>query len=185
VTRRVRILVVVGVLVAVQAGALAIYFGVQRSRASRSKVEFAAQRSSIVERAPAISATRSDGSAVAITWPASTTRIVHFWGTWCAPCVKELPSLLAFGREMRAQGIEVVAIAVDDDWKDIASFFKGDIPPEVVVEADGDARKRLGVSTLPDTYLVAADGSVIERYHGARDWRSSAARERVLAGGKP
>jgi hypothetical protein len=82
---------------------------------------------------------------------------------------------------MREHGVEVVAIAVEDDWKDIATFFGGTIPPEVIVETDGAAHKRFGVSTLPDTYLVDRNGQVIERYHGARDWSAAAAREHVLA----
>lgn len=89
-------------------------------------------------------------------------------------------ALATVDNSMRQRGIEVIAIAVEDDWKDIASFFGGTIPPEVIVEADGAAHKRFGVSTLPDSYLVGRDGRVIERYHGARDWSGSAAREHVL-----
>lgn len=175
-TRRARIAIGVGVLAALQIGAVLIYLLVQGSRASSPSTRFAVERPSITEVAPSINARRSDGSAVAITWPAHRTRIVHFWATWCAPCVKELPGLLAFGRDMRERGFEVVAIAVDDDWKDIATFFGGTIPPEVIVESNGAAHKRFGVSTLPDTYLVNPAGKVVERYYGARDWRAPAAR---------
>jgi len=181
VTRRARIAVTICVLAGVQLAAIGVYLAVQRSRTAPPASQFAAERSSIPERAPAITARRADGSTVSIAWPAPRARIVHFWGTWCPPCVKELPSLLAFAREMRGRGLEVVAIAVEDDWKDIAAFFGGRIPPEVVVETDAAAHKRLGVSTLPDTYLVDKDGRVLERYHGARDWGSSVAREHVLA----
>ncbi|MGN6104879.1 MAG: TlpA family protein disulfide reductase [Kofleriaceae bacterium] len=179
-TRRARIAIAIAVLAGLQLGAIGIYVAVQRSRASKPAQMFASQRSSIAEAAPTITATRADGSPLSITWPAERVRIVHFWATWCPPCVKELPSLLAFARDMRGRGIEVIAIAVEDDWKDIASFFGGTIPPEVIVEAEGAAHKRFGVSTLPDSYLVGRDGRVIERYHGARDWSGSAAREHVL-----
>lgn len=180
-TRRARIALAIGILAGLQLVAIAIYVGVQRSREPKPVTGFAAERSSMAEAAPTIKAMRADGSAVAITWPSERTRIVHFWATWCPPCVKELPSLLAFAREMRERGIEVVAIAVDDDWADIAAFFGGTIPPEVVVETDAAAHKRFGVSTLPDSYLVDRIGQVVERYHGARDWRAPAAREHVLA----
>lgn len=75
----------------------------------------------------------------------------------------------------------MVAIAVDDDWKDIATFFGGTVPPEVVIETTGAAHKRFGVSTLPDSYLVDRSGKLLERYHGARDWSSDAAREHIRA----
>ena len=176
-TRRTRIVVGIGVLASLQIGAVAIYLLVQRARESKPSTPFAVERLSIAVSAPSIHARRSDGAPLAITWPAQRTRIVHFWATWCAPCVEELPGLLAFAGDMRERGLEVVAIAVEDDWKDIAMFFGGAIPPEVIVETDGAAHKRFGVSTLPDTYLVDPAGKVVERYHGARDWRAPAARE--------
>lgn len=175
-TRRARIAIGVGVLAALQIGAVMTYLLVQRSRESKASASFAVERSSIAEVAPPIRAQRADGSALTLTWPAQRTRIVHFWATWCPPCVKELPGLLAFARDMRERGLEVVAIAVEDDWKDIATFFGGTVPPEVIVETDGAAHQRFGVSTLPDTYLVSPAGKVVERYHGARDWRTPAAR---------
>lgn len=182
-TKRARIAIAVAVLATLQLGAIAIYVAVQRSR-TEAPEPFAAQRLSLAETAPVITAMRADGSPRSITWPAERVRIIHFWATWCGPCVTELPSLLAFAREMRAHGIEVIAIAVDDDWNAIATFFSGAIPPEVIVEADGAAHKRFGVSTLPDSYLVARDGRVIERYHGARDWTNTTAREHILAGAR-
>lgn len=177
-TRRARIAVTIGVLAVVQVTAVAIYFAVERSRTSAPAPRFAAQRLSDPEPAPTIVGARADGSAVTLAWPARSARIVHFWATWCEPCRKELPSLLAFAREVR--GVEVVAIAVDDDWKAIASFFAGEVPPEVVVESSGAAHRRFGVSTLPDTYLVEQGGTLVERYHGAREWQTEAARDHVL-----
>lgn len=44
--------------------------------------------------------------------------------------------------------------------------------PRVVVEVNAVAHKQLGVSTLPDTYLVDRSGKIVERYHGARNWRT-------------
>lgn len=180
-TRRARIAITVGVLAALQVAAVALYLRVQRSREASPSGHFAVQRSSIAETAPPISATRADGAAFAITWPAPRTRIMHFWATWRPPRVTELPSMLAFAREMRERGVEVIAIAVEDSWQDISAFFGGSIPPEMIVEADGAAHKRFGVSTLPDTYLVEPAGKVVERHHGARDWRAHAAREHILA----
>lgn len=180
-TRRTRIAITIGVLVGIQLGAIAIYLVVERSRGRTSAPAFAAQRLSDAEPAPTIAGKRADGSGVAITWPSQRARLVHFWATWCEPCRDELPSLLAFARETRERGIDVVAIAVEDNWKDIATFFGGTVPPEVIVETDAAAHKRFGVSTLPDSYLIDRSGKLVERYHGARDWRTSAARDHVLA----
>ncbi len=181
-TRGKRVAVVVGVLVALQVLALVVYRAVERSRGGTSRTaRFEAERLDGSDVAPALAGKRADDSGVAITWPSARMQLVHFWATWCEPCRDELPGLLAFARDMRARGIDVVAIAVDDDWKDIRAFFAGNVPREVVVLDDATAHKRFGVSTLPDTYLVDRAGRLVERYQGARDWRTTAARDHLLS----
>jgi thiol-disulfide isomerase/thioredoxin len=181
VTRRARIGVSVAVLAALQLAAFAAYRAVERGSgagANASAPRFAAERLDGSEPAPAFAASRRDGTAVAISWPSSRPRIVHFWGTWCAPCRRELPSLLSFARS--TPGLELLAVAVEDEWASIDAFFGGTVPPEVVIATDAAIHKRYGASTLPDSYLVDRTGKLVERYHGARDWQSTAARDHLL-----
>lgn len=42
------------------------------------------------------------------------TLVVHFWATWCLPCLKELPIVNRFAQEMRGQGIDVLSLSLDD-----------------------------------------------------------------------
>lgn len=181
-TRRTRIAVTVGVLVALQVISVLVYRVVERSRQPvAGAAAFKAERMGALERAPVMTGKRFDGTELSIAWPSPRVRIVHFWATWCEPCRDELPALLAFGRDMRERGLDVVAIAVDDEWQDIEAFFEGTVPPEVVMATDATAHKRFGVSTLPDSYLVDRTGKIVERYHGARDWRTSVARAHIVA----
>ncbi len=174
-TRRARIGMLVAVLATLQLGALAVYLGVERGRGGgQGAPRFEAERLEAQELAPAFAAHRRDGTAVAISWPSPRPRLVHFWGTWCPPCRRELPSLLAFARS--TPGVEVVAVAVEDDWASIDAFFGGAVPPEIVISTDPATHRRYGASTLPDSYLVDRAGKLVERYHGAREWQSAAAR---------
>src|SRR5262249_40997624 len=51
--------------------------------------------------------------------------IIHFWATFCPPCVEEIPALSAFWDKYRARGnVELFAISVDKDWKTIDDFMK-------------------------------------------------------------
>lgn len=177
-TRGARIGVVVAVLATLQLGALAVYLAVERGRGAKAVAsQFVAERLDAREAAPAFEARRRDGAAVAISWPSPRTRLVHFWGTWCEPCRRELPGLLRYVRG--TPGLELVAVAVDDDWASIATFFDGAVPPEIVMATDAATHKRYGASTLPDSYLVDRAGKLVERYHGARDWQSAAARDHL------
>jgi len=179
--RRMRIIVVVAALAGLQLAALLVYRVVEGSRSEEERaVRFAAERLRGAEAAPAFDAARVDGTAVRVSWPAARARIVHFWATWCEPCRQELPGLLALARELEGRGVEMLAVAVDDEWDQVRDFFGGQPPPEVVIARDPSAHKRYGVSTLPDTYLIDRAGKLLERVHGARDWRSAAARDHLL-----
>lgn len=179
-TRPLKIVLAVGVLAAVQGLAILVYLAVQRARTTPQPAPFVAERLAGTEFAPAVTGVRGDGSPVALRWPSTRISIVHFWATWCAPCRDELPGLLALSYELRARDIDIIAVAVNDSWPDIRSFFGGAVPREIVVLDDPAAHERFGTSTLPDTYTIDRAGHLIERYHGARDWRSPAARARLL-----
>ena len=176
-TRGARIGMIVAVLATLQLAALAVYLAVERGREAGTSVpRFAAERFA-AEAAPAFAASRRDGTAMAISWPSPRTRLVHFWGTWCEPCRRELPNLLAFARG--TPGLDLVAVAIDDEWASIDAFFGGAVPSEVVIATDAATHKRYGASTLPDSYLIDRTGKLVERYHGARDWQSAAARDHL------
>lgn len=49
--------------------------------------------------------------------------LVNFWGTWCPPCVKEMPELDRFAREHAAQGWRVLGLAVDNP-RAVREFLK-------------------------------------------------------------
>jgi thiol-disulfide isomerase/thioredoxin len=181
VSKPVRIAIAVGVLAALQVAAYLVYRAVERSRQpSAAAARFEGERLRGVEAAPPLEGVRADGSRVAVAWPSDRIRLVHFWATWCKPCRTELPGLLALARDLRERGIDLVAVAVDDDWTDIRAFFDGEVPPEIVVATDPEVHKRFGVSTLPDSYVVDRAGNLVERFHGERDWRATAARDHLL-----
>lgn len=90
--------------------------------------------------------------------------VVNFFATWCPPCVAEHPELVAF--DSRNDDATVVSVAFDEPADVIEAFFDdngGDWP--VVADAKGIPLD-WGVVKLPESFLVAPDGTVVEKLEG-------------------
>jgi thiol-disulfide isomerase/thioredoxin len=65
---------------------------------------------------PVATATVMDLPAIKHALKANHGRAVflHFWATWCFPCLQELPMIDKFAREARARGVDVLSLSLDD-----------------------------------------------------------------------
>ena len=99
--------------------------------------------------------------------------LVNLWATWCAPCVKELPTL----DKLASSGtIQVLAVSQDSGpHPSVVAFLKshqlGTLKP---YQDDKMALSgSLGPDTvLPTSILIGADGKEVWRYVGDLDWTS-------------
>ena len=128
-----------------------------------------------------------DGKPVTLASFKGKPVLVNLWATWCAPCVKELPTLdkLASGGS-----IEVLAVSQDSGpHASVVAFLKshqiGTLKP---FQDDKMALSgAVGPDTvLPTSILIGADGKEVWRYVGDLDWTSpEAAKLLSEAGGAP
>jgi thiol-disulfide isomerase/thioredoxin len=98
-------------------------------------------------------------------------RVVNFWATWCAPCRKEIPELIAFQRENAANSVQVVGIAVDqvDKVQTYAKAMGINYPVLVAGTGGVDLARQAGNPTgaLPFTIVLDRGGKVISTHLGA------------------
>jgi thiol-disulfide isomerase/thioredoxin len=108
--------------------------------------------------------------------------IVHFWATWCPPCVEEIPALSQFwDRYKNRPDLALYAISVDKDWKTIDDFTAKN-PNTLPTYRDPNATtaKRFGSTQYPETYIANKNGRVIYRVQGAIDWNDEAVQQRII-----
>ncbi|MBA4188108.1 MAG: thiol-disulfide isomerase [Planctomycetaceae bacterium] len=107
--------------------------------------------------------------------------MLHFWGTSCVHCVKELPHLKELEKSLAGRKFTVLHISADaDDLHDAQKLVDRFAPGlRVYTDATGLGSARFEVQTLPTVWLIAPDGKAIGRAHGMKDWTSPAMRKLI------
>jgi thiol-disulfide isomerase/thioredoxin len=104
--------------------------------------------------------------------------ILHFWATWCAPCVEELPHLDAFA-EKYENTTHIVAVATDlKDVSKIRDFYKakGIKNLSIAIDKSGILSRLFRASSLPTTVFISSQGHEIGRIQGMVEWTGTAGR---------
>lgn len=123
--------------------------------------------------APKIQFWSSGGKQLSIDNFKGKVVILNLWATWCAPCIKEMPSLDRLSARLDNEKAVVVAVSQDKGGVAIAKQFIDRIGVEnLVVYADpsGKLSRDLGVRGLPTTFIVTPDGTITSRVEGPTDW---------------
>lgn len=97
--------------------------------------------------------------------------IVNLWASWCGPCKSEMASLERLAWLDPAGRFTVIGISTDD-YPDKAMLLLRQ--SNATISQFIDSRQQLenlfGASRLPLTVLVGADGRVLDKIYGAREW---------------
>ncbi len=101
--------------------------------------------------------------------------LVNFWATWCAPCLREMPSLQRLQTRLAGPGFTVLALAQDlKGWPVIEPFIRrlglGSLP--VFHDRQAAFGRALRVRGLPTSVLFDRAGNVLGRLEGIAEWDS-------------
>ena len=97
--------------------------------------------------------------------------VLNFWATWCEPCVEEMPSLVEMQRRMKAKGITVVAVSIDENESAYRSFLKQHGVDLLTVRDPGQKTPALyGTRGWPETFIIDRNGVMRRKFIGAVDW---------------
>ncbi|PSJ41646.1 TlpA family protein disulfide reductase [Allosphingosinicella deserti] len=120
--------------------------------------------------APDVEFEDPDGDPASVAGFRGKPLLLNLWATWCAPCIKELPTLDALAvRE--GERLQVVTLAEDERDKVEAFLAARNFRSlEAWVDPELTSMTALGVGTLPTTILYDAQGREIWRFTGDQDW---------------
>ena len=108
-----------------------------------------------------------------------TPTLVNLWATWCAPCVKELPSLNALAKQRMAD-LAVVPVSQDTKPSEEVNAFLDRLKVDDLGRYQDSKMAlsgALGAEVLPTTILYDAEGREVWRYVGDLDWTGEEARK--------
>ena len=94
--------------------------------------------------------------------------LVDFWASWCGPCLQEIPNIEAVYNKFNKNGFEVIGINIDEERKQLLSFFSSKkLPWSTFVSADPNTKgfnvpivKNNGIGAIPFIAVIGKDGKV-------------------------
>jgi thiol-disulfide isomerase/thioredoxin len=109
--------------------------------------------------------------------------VLNFWATWCAPCLKEMPSLDALQVALGTEDFAVVPVATGrNPVEAIERFYDkaGITNLPVLRDPKQEFSRAMGVLGLPMTIILDRQGQEVARLIGDAEWNGPEA-QAILA----
>ena len=118
--------------------------------------------------------------------------LLVLWASWCPECLAELGNLNTATRHLGVQGVQVIAVAIQDDLESVKSVPQVNhaIFP-VLIDVKGELLDRYPTDGLPSAYLIGPEGEIYQLIDpedgltkkpviGFRSWQSIAGQKAIL-----
>ena len=124
------------------------------------------------ETPPTVQANLVDGTPFDLTDLRGSPVLIYFWGSWCGPCIKQVPDLvnLYSGLNEKQQTLHVVSIAVEQNerrWKSALDRYQLPGKYHLIDKTTslrfftGPIAKTFGIKEIPTKYLLNENGQVM------------------------
>ena len=117
--------------------------------------------------------TNMSGNQISLEQMQGKVVLVNFWASWCAPCIRELPSMQQLKIAMWGRPFEILAINVGEDHSQISNFldyYDAPLDFQILINDNMSVASQWKVQAMPTSILLDKQGNRVETITGARDW---------------
>ena len=137
--------------------------------------ESAAQDASSATKMPEFKTKTTEGEEITSdVFKKSKLTVVNLWGSWCQPCVEEIPELQKLYENMKDKGVNVIGVAQDGDTeldavKEIIA--QDNVTYTNIIPDEDDPLKGFVMSSqlFPNTFLVDSEGNIVANITGGQN----------------
>lgn len=123
--------------------------------------------------APDFSLVDENGKTVQLKDYRGKVVLVHFWATWCPPCLDEFPLLNAFNKKFSKDQFALIAISMDEDMSAVKKFrYRVPFDFPIILAKSPKVADEYGTYKLPESYLIDKQGKVVKKIIGPQNWKS-------------
>ncbi len=139
------------------------------------------------QKAPAWRLRNLDGRFVQLSDLKGKVVLLNFWATWCGPCRREIPDLIALQAKYAAQGLVVVGVSIDTTGAATVKAFaqKMKINYPMLMGDDETVAAYGNFQIIPTTFFIDRAGRIAGRQEGGADQATFEAAVKPLLGNLP
>lgn len=127
------------------------------------------------DTAPDFSITTDQGQKISPAGLRGKVLVLHFWASWCGPCVDETPAINEFEKKVAGSGVVVLGVSIDTNEAAYRKFIsRYRVAFQTARDPEANISTMYGTFKVPETYIIDRTGKVAQKIIGEGDWSDAA-----------